>query len=1177
MPRTRRSPFAHLYVCRRLPALSFLPVAALYVALLPLAPGARAATVWHVSPGGAGACTAADPNCATIQAALTAASGGDIIQVTAGTYKEHVVIDKDLTVSGAGAAQTVVDGMQSGTVFTINNLVTVNLSGMTVTRGKTAGSGGGVLNSGTLNITNCAFSGNSADSGGGIFNGVRATATVTSSTVSNNSAVSGGGGMQNNGTLNITGSTVSGNAVSNNSASQTFGGGGIFNPSGGTLNVTSSTVSNNSASGLLSVGGGIFNKGIGPGISSSILAGNTAPFAPDIFGNAASQGHNLFGVFDGATTFAISSDIVGTTSAPVDPMLSPLGFYGGPTQTQLPLCGSPAIDAGFDPVTGAPLNLTTDQRGAARKVGAHVDIGAVERQQAVLLNSQDGGAGSLRQLIADAQDGAVIDLDPCAPAATVTLTSDELLINKNLTINGPGPPLLAVQRSAGPGTPEFRVFEVAAGVTANLSGMTVSGGKTAGSGGGILNTGTLNVTNFTVNDNSAALGAIANDGGTVNIANGTISGNSAVNGGGVSNSDTGTVNVTNSAISNNSASSGGGGIVNEGGCTLNVTSSTVSNNTATDGSQGGGINNGGSLSVTNGTISNNSASNGGGIFNRSGGAVNLTSSTVSNNSAGTGGGINNSSGSTAARLGSSIVAGNTAPSGPDLAGAFTSQGHNLVGASDGTNGFTNGTGGDIVGTASAPVDPQLLPLANYGGPTQTQLPLPSSPAIDAGDDAVLNPPLNLATDQRGFARMVGAHVDIGAVEFDAVTNAADGVFQFRFSQYRVGEGSGHTLITVTRTGRLTQAATVDFATADIIPDHLLPCGDIVIAASSLCDYEATSGTLQFAPGDSSKTFNVLINQDGFHEGDEAVSLVLSNPTGDSMLAQQSAVHLLILDDDLFPLTTNPIDDAQLFVRQHYHDFLNRDPDQSGLDFWTNEITSCGADLQCREFRRVNVSAAFFLSIEFQETGFLVERMYKAAYGDATGTSTFGGAHQLSVPVLRSQEFLRDTQEVRSTPNQIIVGQGNWQQQLADNQNAFALEFVSRQRFADAFPPLMTADAFVNQLNANAGGVLTSSDVSQLDAVFGGPSAPSLDPAKRAQVLRSVAENTALRQRESDRAFVLMQYFGYLRRNPNDAPDSDYAGYEFWLSKLEQFDGNFVQAEMVKAFISSDEYRHRFGL
>src|SRR5205085_11075590 len=130
-----------------------------------------------------------------------------------------------------------------------------------------------------------------------------------------------------------------------------------------------------------------------------------------------------------------------------------------------------------------------------------------------------------------------------------------------------------------------------------------------------------------------------------------------------------------------------------------------------------------------------------------------------------------------------------------------------------------------------------------------------------------------------------------------------------------------------------------------------------------------------------------------------------------------------------------------FVRQHYHDFLNREPDAPGLQFWTNEIESCGADSACREVKRINVSAAFFLSIEFQETGYLVERIYKTAYGDATSPNVAG-----TVPVIRLNEFLPDTQRIGQG---VIVGQGNWQQQLEDNKNAYALEFVRRQRFADA--------------------------------------------------------------------------------------------------------------------------------
>jgi Calx-beta domain len=354
--------------------------------------------------------------------------------------------------------------------------------------------------------------------------------------------------------------------------------------------------------------------------------------------------------------------------------------------------------------------------------------------------------------------------------------------------------------------------------------------------------------------------------------------------------------------------------------------------------------------------------------------------------------------------------------------------------------FFNGVNNDIVGTFAAPVDPKLSPLGFYGGPTQTLLPLCGSPAIDAGDDAVTGAPLNLATDQRGVARKVGSHADIGSVEFNALTDAPGGDIQFSAFNYPVPEGNSFVNITVTRTGLTTQAATVDFATADNNPSHLLPCSQVSGNASSRCDYEATSGTLQFAPGESQKMFTVLINDDSFVEGTETAKLILSNPTGDSALGPQSTATLEIDDNDSTAPTTNPIDDASFFVRQHYHDFLSREPDTSGLNFWTQGITSCGADAHCVEVKRVNTSAAFFLSIEFQNTGYYVYRVYKAAFGDINPPS-------VPVPV-RFDNFIRGAQAVGQG---VVVGQGNWQQQLAANKSAFALAFVQRSDFLAAAP------------------------------------------------------------------------------------------------------------------------------
>jgi hypothetical protein len=117
---------------------------------------------------------------------------------------------------------------------------------------------------------------------------------------------------------------------------------------------------------------------------------------------------------------------------------------------------------------------------------------------------------------------------------------------------------------------------------------------------------------------------------------------------------------------------------------------------------------------------------------------------------------------------------------------------------------------------------------------------------------------------------------------------------------------------------------------------------------------------------------------------------------------------------------------------------------------------------------------------------------------------------------------------------------------------------------------MTATQFVDQLNTNAGNPLSLTERNQLvnDLSTGAKS--------RAQVLRAVSEDQDLNNAEFNRAFVLMQFFGYLRRNPNDPQDTDYTGYDFWLTKLNQFNGSFVNAEMVKAFINSSEYRQRFG-
>ena len=258
---------------------------------------------------------------------------------------------------------------------------------------------------------------------------------------------------------------------------------------------------------------------------------------------------------------------------------------------------------------------------------------------------------------------------------------------------------------------------------------------------------------------------------------------------------------------------------------------------------------------------------------------------------------------------------------------------------------------------------------------------------------------------------------------------------------------------------------------------------------------------------------------------------------------------------------NPLDTPEYFVRQQYLDFLGREPDESGFNFWSDQILSCNSDAACVEGKRINVSAAFFLSIEFQQTGYLVYRMYQAGYGDMPGAP---------VPI-KLNEFRPDTAEIG---NGVIVNRGGWEQQLEINKQGFASEFVQRARFTSAYPTTMMPDQFVDKLFANAGVIPSASDRMTAIDEFG-PAISTIDVAARGRALRHVAEDSTLAQQEFNQAFVLMEYFGYVQRDANTGPDTDFTGYNYWLDKLNTFGGNYQNAEMVRAFLVSSEYRGRF--
>jgi CSLREA domain-containing protein len=713
------------------------------IILLSIAAAAQAATLTVNSAADAGG-TCPGASCTLRQAIATAASD-DTINFAAGlttitlTTAELFIKDKNLTITGPGAnllsvQRSTASGTPEFRIFDIQS-ANVAISGLTIANGRSTGAGNGIFNSGTLTLTNSTISGNSAISGGafgfggGIFNS-GGMVTITNSTISANTAADDGGGIENgsSGTVTITNSTISGNMATL--------GGGIRNASG-TLTITNSTISGNTATGL---GGGINNNATLNARNTIIARNTTMSGSPDCQGALNSQGYNLIGDTSGTT-------ITGTTTGNqlnVDPKLGPLQDNGGPTFTHALLSGSPAIEGGDS------SGSNTDQRGFTRPVdtpaitnatgGDGSDIGAYEVQadqlpgcgNTIVTNNNDSGAGSLRSIFANACNGETITFAPTV-ISPINLTSSELLINKAMTIRGPGANLLTVQRAPAASS-NFHVFHITSGGFNTISGLTIANGN-SDVGGGIYNQlgSNLTVTGCAIYANFA----------------------SSVGGGGIGNIGA-TATVINSTISRNSTGTVGGGLANAFG-TVTITNSTISGNSAESGSVSG--------------------TGGGGVFNGNNGTVNLTNSTVTDNFANNfdgAGGVQNPSGTVNAR--NTIIAKNlTGTAGfPDFKGTLTSQGFNFIGNNQGAT-ITPAQFTDQIGTAASPKDPVLGPLTNNGGPTQTHALLAGSPAIDKGDSS------GSSTDQRGFTRPVdlpgianvtgGDASDIGAFEVQATVLA----------------------------------------------------------------------------------------------------------------------------------------------------------------------------------------------------------------------------------------------------------------------------------------------------------------------------------------------------------------------------------------------------------------------
>lgn len=366
-----------------------------------------------------------------------------------------------------------------------------------------------------------------------------------------------------------------------------------------------------------------------------------------------------------------------------------------------------------------------------------------------------------------------------------------------------------------------------------------------------------------------------------------------------------------------------------------------------------------------------------------------------------------------------------------------------------------------------------------------------------------------------------------------------------------------------RTGDVTSAATVYYATSDG-------------TASQSQNYTPAYGTLRFTAGESSKTFSVLITDEGYTTGNKTINLSLSDTSG-ATLGTPAGATLSIIDNDPQPATENSIDGAQFFVRQQYADFLSRMPDSAGLSYWTSQITQCGADQACLRNKRVDVSNAFFFEQEFQRTGAFVYRLYRIAYGDNQPYPNPEAENSSLTDQQRAAARMIPSYAVFSRDRAQVVGGAS----LAQSQLALAVAFVQRTDFLSKYGPELDGPLFINAVLAtikNEAGVDLDSQKSGLlssyDQAGGGTNG-------RAAVIYYLANensdadpinNRALIDAEYNRAFVATQYFGYLRRNP------DINGYLFWLAQVNSgvLRDTSKQHALVCSFITSSEYQFRFS-
>jgi len=361
--------------------------------------------------------------------------------------------------------------------------------------------------------------------------------------------------------------------------------------------------------------------------------------------------------------------------------------------------------------------------------------------------------------------------------------------------------------------------------------------------------------------------------------------------------------------------------------------------------------------------------------------------------------------------------------------------------------------------------------------------------------------------------------------------------QFQQSNFNIGENDGRATITVTRSGNLSAPASVNYATSDEAGSITCGAGSTG-KASERCDYATALGTLNFAAGQQSATFNIPIIDDTYTEGAETFTVSLSNAV-DAAIGAQSSATVTIIDND--PVTSiAPTGGVPFFIRQQYLDFFNREPDTTGYTIWQQTLGQCPnggyGEFDNPSCDRVHVSAAFYQSTEFQGRGYFVYRFYQIGLGRRPTYAEF-------------------------VPDMLRVGGSQSPEQEAASKTAYTAEFVQRAEFTAKYnqAQFQDAGAYVRELERVAGVTVANEGqlISNLQA----------GTQTRAGVLRAIAESTEVFNKYYNQGFVAMQYFGYLKRDP------DQTGFANWVQTL---DSSGDYRHMIFGFLYSTEYQGRFG-